>query len=135
MILTMTQMFDVHGGRYSILAHAAWQCWVMEREWKFTRRNVSCVPRDEYLLEPHSTEKYPRTWALLGSGVSHSEIEGVPRYACVLHKAIFPSDLEGCLTLAKSISCYGAAHGPREAMDEFRELVSKATGPVKILMQ
>ncbi len=131
----MTHTHDMLNGRYSVLANGDWQCWTMEREWKWNRRNNSCVPRDEYLLDPHSSDKYPNTWALIGDGVSHYQEPNVPRFACVFHKATFPFDLKGCVTLAKSISAYGAAHGTREAMDEFRELMSKATGPVKILMQ
>jgi len=134
-ILTMTKMFDMRGGRYSILAWEGHLWWVMEREWLFNRANISCVPRDEYTLESHSSQKYPDTWALVGDGVSHLPTKGIPRFACVLHKAVYPRDLQGCLTPCLSISPAGAAIGAQEAMEDLRKLLHEATGPIKILMQ
>jgi hypothetical protein len=135
MILTMTKMFDMRQGRYSILAYGPMSWWIMEREWAFNRPNVSCVPRDEYLLEPHSSEKYPDTWALIGDGVSHYQQQGIPRFACVLHSAVYPTDLEGCLSPCLSLNTNGVALGGRESMDDLRDLFDSATGPIKILMQ
>lgn len=135
MIFTMTHKYDLDQGRYSILACQDIQWWVMEREWKHNRRNVSCVPRDSYALESHSSTKYPDTWALIGPGVSHWEEEGIPRFACVLHRAVFPTDLEGCLTVCKSVDAYGMAIDAERAMHEFRAEMHRATGSIKILMQ
>ena len=135
MILTMTHQFDMRRGRYSILSDGLDTWWVMEREWLLNRRSESCVPRDEYTLEKHSSAKYPDTWAIIGSGVSHYSTEGVPRFACVMHSAVYPLDLEGCLTPCRAISAQGAAFDAGRAMDEARELFNKATGPIKILMQ
>ncbi len=107
--------------------------WVMEREWNYNRPNVSCVPRDEYTLERHNTDKYPNTWALIGDGVSHQKSDK-PRFACVGHRAVYPSDLEGCFTVCLSINAVGMAIGSREAWDEVGELFNGASGPIKILM-
>lgn len=134
MILTMTKMYDYWGGRYSILAYHSERWWVMEREWQFNQRNVSCVPRDEYTLEEHSSKKYPHTWALIGDAVGHFANENKPRYACVMHTAVYPSDLEGCLTVCHSIGAAGAAIGAREAWDSVTKLFDSASEPIKILM-
>lgn len=134
MILTQTLMFDLDRGRYSILAYEDHQFWIMEREWKFNRRNVSCVPRDEYTLERHSSPKYPDTWAVIGDGVAHYASENKPRFACVVHQAVFPTDLEGCLAPALSIGAAGEALGSREAMDKLRLLLDREENH-KILMQ
>ena len=135
MIFTMTKMFDMRQGRYSILALGDFSCWIMERDWLFNRPNVSCVPRDEYTLERHSSEKYPDTWALIGDGVSHHQTKGIPRFACVLHQAVYPIDLEGCLAPCLSINTTGVALGAREAMDDLRELLHSASTPIRVLMQ
>jgi len=134
MILTMTKMYDYWGGRYSILAYQDEVWWVMEREWNFNKRNVSCVPRDEYVLELHHTKKYQHTWALIGSGVGHYAHENKPRFACVMHKAVYPSDLEGCMTVCHSIGAAGAALGAPEAWKLVRALFDSASEPIQILM-
>jgi len=135
MILTMTKMFDMKDGRYSILAWEGHSWWVMERSWDFNKPNVSCVPRDEYTLESHSSQKYPNTWAIVGDGVSHLPTEGIPRFACVLHTAVYPMDLQGCLAPARAITSSGHTIDSRVAMDEIRELLNSATGPIKVMMQ
>jgi hypothetical protein len=117
---------DFRGGRYSILSTGDWSVWLMERAWNFNKRNESCVPRDEYELQPHNTPKYPDTYALIGTGVSHGPQQGVPRFACVLHAATFPTDLEGCLTPCRAIGAVGQAMDARRAMDELRERLDAA---------
>ena len=135
MILTMTHMFDLMGGRYSLLACGDEQWWVMERGWDFNRRNVSCVPRDEYSLVEHDTTKYPGTWAFIGDGVSHWDEPGIPRFACVIHSAVFPSDLQGCFAPAKAIGARGMTIDSRSATDELLALLEAADRPIKVLMQ
>lgn len=125
MILTMTLIFDLDRGRYSILAGDDWQLWIMEREWKFNRPHVSAVPRDEYTLERHNGTKYKNTWALIGDGVGHHASEGKPRSACVIHKALWPTDLEGCLAAAYSIGTSGEAIDSDEATKYLLGLLSK----------
>lgn len=115
MILTLTEMFVMDGGKYSILGYNNERLWVMERAWKFNERNVSCVPRDEYRLEKHNTEKYPNTYALIGTGVSHGKEKDVPRFACVIHSAVYPMDLQGCLAPCESVNHHGMTVGSREA--------------------
>jgi len=136
MILTLTTMFEMDGGRYSILAdNYDFRCWIMERSWAFNKRNVSCIPRDEYVLERHNTTKYPNTWAFIGDGVSHYAMEGIARYACVFHIAFFPSDLQGCLSPARSIDRFGGTVGAREAWDDLAVLLDLASEPIKVLCQ
>jgi len=135
MILTMTHMFDMRQGRYSILSDGSLTWWIMEREWRFNRRNESCVPRDEYTLAKHTSPKYPDTWAFIGDAVAHYETSGVPRFACVMHQAVYPFDLEGCFTPCRSIGASGMAVDAPRAMSEVRDLLNKATRPIKVLMQ
>lgn len=106
MILTMTEMYSMTGGRYSILAYGVVRFWIMEREWDFNRSGTG-VPKDEYRLERHNGTKYKDTWALIGDGVSHFETDGIPRYACAIHPADYPANLKGCLAPAIGISANG----------------------------
>jgi hypothetical protein len=135
-VLTMTYKFTMLGGQYSILAdHENLRLWVMEPEWHYNRRHVSSIPRDEYVLEEHNGAKYKNTFAVIGDGVGHWESEGKPRYACVFHQAVFPSDLTGCLAPAKSIGPVGQAIGSREATEELLAYLDLREGPIKILCQ
>ena len=138
-VLTMTHKFDEHNGRFSILANndGSLLMWIMEREWKHNQQNVSCIPRDEYILEPHSGTKYQDTFALIGDGVGHYKDEGKPRFACVIHKAVFPYSLKGCLAPAKSIGPVTQAFESYEATETLISYLSHHTTDrqrVKILM-
>jgi hypothetical protein len=135
MILTMIEMYAMRQGRYSILSYLDKSWWVMEREYVSNLPNISSVPRGLYTLESHSTKKYPHTWALIGLTVSHGPMVGIPRYACVLHRGTYPIDLQGCLTVCKSISPTGYAIESMTAMGEFRALLSTASEPIQLLMQ
>ena len=114
MILTMTEMFSMAGGRFSILAYGDVRCWIMEREWQFNRPGTG-VPKDEYRLERHDGVKYKGTFALIGDGVSHFKTLGIPRYACVIHSAGYPTNLKGCLAPAIGIGPHGTTIDSDEA--------------------
>lgn len=127
MILTMTHMFDLLNGRYSILSGPGidpFRCWIMEREWKFNEPNVSCVPRDEYVLQRHDGVKYSNTWALIGDCVGHFADEDKPRYACVLHDAKWPTELRGCLAPARSIGHSGMAVDSVGILEELIDMLN-----------
>lgn len=139
-VLTMTLKFQENRGVYSILSNTSGSLfmWVMEREWKHNQRSASCVPRDEYVFERHHGTKYPDTFALVGDGVGHLKSEGKPRFACCLHSAVFPTDLEGCLSGALSIGAAGNANGSEEATQALRAYLDQHTTEdrrVKVLMQ
>ena len=128
MQLVASLMFDDFNGKYSLLEADGLSLWLMEREWNGNRRNISCVPRGEYQLVRHHGTKYPNTWALVGSTVAGgvSPAVGKSRNACVLHKARFPSDLEGCLCVSKSVSAWGEALEVAAAWDQLRRQLASA---------
>lgn len=113
MQLVAVEKFTLGEGRYSLVSLGSYDLWIMERIWRGNRRNVSSVPRGEYKLELHHGTKYPNTWALVGLTVA-AVAEAEPwksRSACVIHRAKWPTDLEGCLSFAYSISASGEATG------------------------
>jgi hypothetical protein len=117
MILTITEMYTSRGGRYSILAYGDVMFWVMERAYEFNRSGTG-VPKDEYILERHYGSKYKGTWALIGDGVAHLSSPGIPRYACVIHPASYPADLQGCLAPCKAVNAHGMTIDSTEATRE-----------------
>lgn len=82
-----------------------------ERAWRYNRRFQSCIPDGSYNLVSHDSDKYPRSWALVGPGVSHVEMPGIARYTCLLHVANWPWELEGCIAPGSSIRWMEDAQG------------------------
>ena len=87
-----------------------WECWGLECPWMDNAPFKSCIPAGSYRLEPHDGDKYKHTLAFVSDslGVAHWPTEGVPRYACVIHRARNASHLTGCLAPGMSI---GLEHG------------------------
>lgn len=111
MQLVASHMFDDFGGKFSLLEAGDVSLWIVEREWNGNRRNVSCVPRGVYELVRHHGTKYPDTWALKGLTVAGGAFpdRSKARFACVIHAAKHPTDLEGCLAPAEAIDSHGQA--------------------------
>jgi len=133
--LVMTTMYERWGGRYSVLSSHDGEvlCWVMERRWRDNTPNVSCVPRGLYELVPHHGEKYQDTWALEGDYVSAAPSDK-PRYACVFHQAVFPSDLQGCLAPCWSVGATGMALDSHGAMRALLNYLSKQPQPHRLML-
>lgn len=74
-----------------------------------------------------STAKYPRTWALVGDGVSHQEKPGVPRSAILLHWGNLDENTLGCVLCGLG---RGTLNGEPALLDTKRaiELLRKTIG-------
>lgn len=82
-------------------------CDTIERPWVPTPLSrgglsgKSCVPRGLYLLEPHSSEAHPDTWALVNPelDVVHYEDRLHPNLRCLvlIHVANYARELRGCI--------------------------------------
>ncbi len=93
--LTLIRLDNLTRG---VLLVAGQVYYTTERPWLDNEPNVSCVPVGSYRLEPHSSDRYPDTWALVGETVAHyDERPGIPRFTCLLHVANEPIDVEGCI--------------------------------------
>lgn len=77
--------------------------WSAEREWNGNRAGESCVPAGTYGLVRHDGARYKRTLALTGQTVSQGAVPGVPRSACVLHRAVIGRQLQGCVSLGSAL--------------------------------
>lgn len=69
----------------------------VEPPWLDNEPFFSCVPEGAYMLEPHSTDKYPDTWALVGKEVGHWPADGKKRSVCVFHAGNSSLDTMGCI--------------------------------------
>lgn len=84
-----------------------------------------CVPHG---WEPNATVRFKRTWALVGSDVSHQAEAGVPRAAILLHDGTRDEHTLGCILVG---SRRGISRGEPalledvngEAMERLRDLI------------
>lgn len=73
----------------------------VEKPWKDNAPFKSCVAEGEYSLVPHKSDKYGNVLALVSEelGVTHYKEPNSIRYACLIHTANYPKDVEGCIGL------------------------------------
>ena len=86
-------------GTFGELIIGAVRLYTVEQPWNNNTPFHSCIPVGEYRLVPHSTTKYPFAWCMVNHdlGVSHQKEPGMQRYACLIHKANYASQLQGCI--------------------------------------
>ncbi len=84
-------------GTFGRLTIGDFQCFTVERPWLDNQASVSCVPEGDYILEPHSTDQYPDTYALVGETVSHYPEVRKARSAILFHSGNTMADLKGCI--------------------------------------
>lgn len=94
----------------------------------------SCIPDGLYKLDPHSSPKYPRTWAMVnhGLGVYHwpGEIpigQKFGRSACLIHAGNRAADVLGCIAIGEQhvAAAERAVTNSRAAMDRLLASLSK----------
>lgn len=108
--------------------------WTVERPWKDNEPSVSCIPEGEYKLEPHSSQKFPDTWALVGETVSHYPEAGKARSAILIHVGNTMDDVIGCISPGEYLNehAWGVLASKR-AMDAWRkEMHATQTNTIKI---
>jgi len=73
--------------------------YTVECPWKNNQTFVSCIPEGQYELESHDSSKYGEVYALINSslGVTHYKEPDSTRYACLIHAANWPKDVQGCI--------------------------------------
>lgn len=104
---------------------------VVERGWHDNRPGKSCVPAGSYNFEVHDGTKYKQTLALVGATVSHfGDGARVTRSACVLHKAAFGLQLQGCISIGTGITwarqgAWGPVDGILTGLDEGQRFVRR----------
>lgn len=104
----------------------------VEPPWHFNRPFKSCIPAGVYDLMRHNSTKYPGSWAMVGDGVSHFKLAGVPRYACLIHVANWAPQLDGCVAPGTSIKWMNgdqAVANSKFSLDHIDKFLSNSTDP------
>lgn len=97
------------------------ELYTVEPPWMDNQVGISCVPEGEYWLEPHSSQKFPDTWALVGETVSHWPNEGKPRSAILFHVGNTMIDVRGCIAPGMFLNEHAwGVISSRTAMDKLR---------------
>jgi hypothetical protein len=102
-MLTLVRFCYAPDGTFGYIDLGVTKVWTVEREWADNQPSKSCLPVGVYDLLPYSTEKYPNTYALQNKGLqvwAYWSAEA-RRFACVLHSANFPFQLEGCVSTGR----------------------------------
>lgn len=97
----------------------------VEKPWKDNKPFESCIPEGDYQLVPHNSKKYGDVLAIVGGTVSHYKDPEYERYACLLHAANWPKDVEGCIGLGDNyIADKNMVTNSVQSMKDFYEVVS-----------
>lgn len=118
-----------HGVLGEIYHDGAMLCKTIERPWLFNQPFVSCIPDGTYNLEPFTRTNGDEVYCLTNSalGITREQEEGSERFAILIHKANWMTDLAGCVAPGES---YG--FGP-DSQGHTRMMVRNSSAATKKL--
>lgn len=105
-------------------------------------RRESCVPDGTYLVRPHTSDKFPDTYALVNPqlGVWYQP-DDMPtgqswgRSAILIHSGNRVTDVIGCIAVGIRHSMTSAEHlvlESKKALDQLRQILTKSTHSLQI---
>ena len=140
MYLTLTRVRAESHGTYGTIYGPGYCAMTLELPWNNNRRNISCVPTGQYLLEPFSSDAHPDTYKLWT--MSHQEVPG--RTDILIHVGNTINDTAGCVLVGYGLGTSGitssrlAMQGLRDAIVDAEErdvLLRPRTSPVTLLIE
>jgi hypothetical protein len=96
--------------------------YTVERPWANNEPFVSCIPAGEYVLVPHQSDKFGGTYALIGETVSQFPDPNHKRYACLIHAANWPEEVQGCIGVGRSLQYINGKLGVTDSRNTVAEL-------------
>lgn len=111
----------------------------IERPWKPNTEGLggvlreSCVPDGDYSLIPHSSERFPGTFALVNEALGVWYQQRPPgqswgRTAILIHVGNFVQDVVGCIAVGVKAGTLNGRHavlGSKDAMGKLNELLGR----------
>lgn len=89
-------------------------CVTLEDKWEHNKRNISCIPEGEYMVEKYSGTKFKDVWMVLN----------VPnRSAILIHSGNLDTDVSGCIAVGTNYGTLGkksAILRSKEALNKLR---------------
>ena len=106
------------------------------------KRRESCVPDGQYLVRPHTSTRFPRTYALVNpsAGVWYQPTD-IPegqtwgRSAILIHRGNVVANVIGCIAVGLRHGLFGTEHGvldSKKALDELRAVLKQETHSIVI---
>jgi len=112
-------------GTYGVLLHefqpGAFQPFAVtfELQWNDNTRNISCIPKGQYLCERYSSTKYADTF----------QVKNVPGRSYILfHVGNTQSDSEGCILVGEQFEKVLGKEGVASSKDGFGEFLENLKG-------
>jgi len=99
----------------------------VEKPWKNNEPFKSCVGEGKYSLIPHKSNKYGNVLCMVSEelGVTHHKEPDSIRYACLIHTANYPHDVEGCIGLGDNYNqAANMVTNSRQSIIDFYDIVS-----------
>jgi hypothetical protein len=97
-------------------------CHAVEKPWENNAPFVSCIPEGAYGLVEYASPKFGQTWAMLNHELGVGLFVGdSDRYACLIHKANWPHQVQGCIAPVSEFTVLGdkwAGSSSRAAYDK-----------------
>lgn len=124
-ILILRRFRSDKGGTFGTLEVEGVMFFTVERPWEDNLPFVSCIPEGDYTLAPHNSKKYGDVLCLVGDGVTQNKEPDSKRYACLIHTANYPYDVEGCIGLGDNyIADKNMVTNSRQSIIDFYDIVS-----------
>lgn len=101
-------------------------CYSIEQNWLHNQPFLSCVPDGVYELVEFESEKYGSTFAIYNPDrdvyVNKGDMANdTDRYACLLHKANWAHELQGCIAFGQTVRC-----GRKESMADHQLMITNS---------
>lgn len=99
-ILSISRQPSTEIGTFGTLSWSGLEIgYTAELPWLDNKSRISCIPKGEYSIVRHNSDKYPNVVALVNHrlGVYHQFKSGAIRSAILIHSANYPRQLLGCI--------------------------------------
>jgi len=113
-MIELKRISDNKDGTFGILIkNSVPLCVTLEDKWKNNKRNVSCIPTGEYVVEKYSGTKYKNVWKILN----------VPNRSNILiHWGNTHKNTEGCILCASRYGNLGKMYAILNSKRVFKML-------------
>jgi len=109
-------------GTFGVLQIGVRKFYTVERPWNNNIPFTSCVPSGAYSLVEFDSPKYGLTYAMVGDTVSKYQSD-LARYACLLHAANWPHQVEGCIGIGEKLMYISGKLGVTNSKNSMKTLL------------
>lgn len=108
-------------------------CCMVERPFLNNKKGESCVPEGTYNLYPHKSPKFDKCYALEAESLGVTRSGPSLRTHILIHKANYPSQLQGCLAPGVGFGFVGNEWAVVNSTAAFNSLMAELAGEPAIL--